>query len=84
MKKRSLVIDYEKKKPNHRSMVVNCCQDVLCCRARGVSKCRSGCEDRVLSLDAYGDPQSFLTQQADGSVVSTVGGSGNSTHLFYG
>jgi len=36
---------------------------------------RIGC-----SLDAYGDPQSFLTQQADGSVVCVDnGGSGNDT-----
>jgi hypothetical protein len=36
---------------------------------------RIGC-----SLDVHGDPQSFLTQQADGSVVCTDnGGSGNNT-----
>jgi len=38
---------------------------------------RIGC-----SLDAYGDPQSFLTQQADGSVVCAAGGSGNNTIFF--
>ena len=38
---------------------------------------RIGC-----SLDAYGDPQSFLTQQADGSVVCAAGGSGNNTVFF--
>jgi hypothetical protein len=38
---------------------------------------RIGC-----SLDAYGDPQTFLTQQADGSVVCAAGGSGNNTVFF--
>ncbi|KAL7428806.1 hypothetical protein ACHAXM_003560 [Skeletonema potamos] len=38
---------------------------------------RIGC-----SLDAYEDPQSFLTQQADGSVVCAAGGSGNNTVFF--